>query len=205
MSMCPSEEEVIGGPAVAFPTKAGDARARRVVIGLDEHGRSACISDQLTNARLVEDAFTLNHIWQATSVPVEVSATSTLSEKFSILPPPEGYTYMVTTWAPDSSWDFAADYGKSMAAGGAEQTMADVDIPGLHATDTVDMGTVISGEIWAVFETGEVLLRAGDSWVMKGCNHTWRNRSSTPTVAVVLMVGATRSEPAGDEHGQAKG
>jgi mannose-6-phosphate isomerase-like protein (cupin superfamily) len=174
--------------------KTSDARARRVVIGLDENGRSACISDELTPSRLVVPAFTLNHIWSSEAVPVDVHTDNALSEEFHILPPPAGYTYMVTTYAPDSEWNYAEDYGRSMAAGGAENTMVESDIPGLHATDSVDMGTVISGELWAVFETGELLLRPGDTWVMKGVNHTWQNRGSVPAVAVALMVGATRTE-----------
>jgi hypothetical protein len=45
---------------------------------------------------------------------------------------------------------------------------ASVDIPGVHVTDTPDIVTVLSGEIHAVMETGETLLRAGDTYIMRG-------------------------------------
>jgi hypothetical protein len=173
--------------------RTSDARARRIVIGLDENGQSACLIDEPTESRLVVPAFTINHVWSSSAVPVDVSTESALTEQFQILPPPAGYTYMVTTYAPDSEWNYAEEYGASMAAGGGDGTMVESDIPGLHVTDSVDMGTVIAGELWAVYETGETLLTPGDSWVMKGVNHTWQNRGSVPAVAVALMVGATRA------------
>jgi len=40
--------------------------------------------------------------------------------------------------------------------------------PGMHKTDTVDYCVVLSGEIWAVLDEGEVLLRAGDCLVQRG-------------------------------------
>jgi quercetin dioxygenase-like cupin family protein len=45
----------------------------------------------------------------------------------------------------------------------------------MHATDTVDFIVVISGSVVFVTESGEALLRAGDSLINRGAAHAWRN------------------------------
>jgi len=64
----------------------------------------------------------------------------------------------------------------------------------MHRTRTLDYAIVLSGEIWAVLDEGEVLLRAGDCLVQRGTNHAWSNRSDVPcTIAFVLVAAAPRS------------
>jgi hypothetical protein len=173
-------------------SKYADVRARRVVTGLDEHGRSAIVSDGVVTTRVVTDAFTINQLWQATAVPPPVSADSTLGSEVTIPPPPNGFVFSVTTFPPDSDWDFAADYADALAASGAEDSFVEGTVPGLHEIDSVDIITVISGEVYAVVETGEALLKAGDTIVQRGTRHTWRNRSDEPCVIAAFAVGAQR-------------
>jgi hypothetical protein len=40
--------------------------------------------------------------------------------------------------------------------------------PGMHKTDTVDYAIVLSGEIWALMDEGETLMKAGDCLVQRG-------------------------------------
>ena len=169
-----------------------DARARRVVTGVDEQGRSTFISDELTETRRVTDAFTLNHLWQATSVPMHVTAENALGKEAVIPPPTAGFTYMVTTMPPDHEWDYEAGYAKALSDSHAGDSFVDGEIPGLHATDTVDIITIISGEVWAVTETGEKLLKPRDTIVQRGTKHAWRNRGDVPCEMVVIHFGAVR-------------
>jgi len=171
---------------------AAKAHARRVVFGLDDRGRSTIVADECTDTRLVTDGWTFNHLWQATSVPSDVLADSTLGDRVEILPPPAGYTYMITTFRPDGEWD-PRRASEALAQGGLRDSVVDGEIAGLHRHDTVDIGTLISGELWAISETGETRLGPGDTWVMRGTNHAWRNRAEEPAVAVVVSFGATRS------------
>jgi len=62
--------------------------------------------------------------------------------------------------------------------------------PGMHKTNTVDYAIVLSGEIWAVLDEGEVLLRAGDCLVQRGTNHAWSNRAEKPCVIAFVLVAA---------------
>jgi uncharacterized cupin superfamily protein len=64
--------------------------------------------------------------------------------------------------------------------------------PGMHRTGTVDYCIVLSGEIWAVLDEGEVLLRAGDCLVQRGTNHAWSNRSDAPCTIAFVLVAAER-------------
>jgi mannose-6-phosphate isomerase-like protein (cupin superfamily) len=62
--------------------------------------------------------------------------------------------------------------------------------PGMHTTDTVDYALVLSGEIYAVMDEGETLLRAGDILIQRGTSHAWANRSSAPCrIAFILIDG----------------
>jgi Cupin domain len=62
--------------------------------------------------------------------------------------------------------------------------------PGMHKTDTVDYALVLSGEIWALMDEGETLLRAGDTLVQRGTNHAWSNRGDQPCLVAFILVSA---------------
>ena len=62
----------------------------------------------------------------------------------------------------------------------------------MHQTDTIDIVTVISGEVWAVVETGETLMKPGDTLVQRGTKHAWRNRSDSPCVIASVHVSIVR-------------
>ena len=61
----------------------------------------------------------------------------------------------------------------------------------MHKTDTVDFALVLSGEIWALMDEGETLMRAGDTLVQRGTNHAWSNRSDRPSLVAFILISAT--------------
>ena len=62
--------------------------------------------------------------------------------------------------------------------------------PGIHRTATVDYAIVLEGEIYAVMDEDETLMRAGDVLIQRGTNHAWANRSTTTArIAFVLIDG----------------
>jgi len=56
----------------------------------------------------------------------------------------------------------------------------------------IDYALVISGEIWAVMDTEERLMRTGDIIVQRGTNHAWRNRTEDPCLVLFVQCGAER-------------
>jgi hypothetical protein len=74
--------------------------------------------------------------------------------------------------------------------------------PGMHRTDSIDIGVVVAGEV--IVEAGDgrqVALRPGDVYIQNGAMHNWH--ASEPGAHVVYIgLGATRAEPApGGEPG----
>lgn len=61
---------------------------------------------------------------------------------------------------------------------------------GMHATDTLDYGVVVSGEIVLITETGETTLKAGDVVIDRGVKHAWRNDGAEPCRVVFVFVPA---------------
>ena len=54
----------------------------------------------------------------------------------------------------------------------------------------MDYAIVLSGEIWALMDEGETLLRAGDVLVQRGTNHAWSNRGTAPCRVAFILVSA---------------
>ena len=59
------------------------------------------------------------------------------------------------------------------------------------AVDTVDYAICLEGEIWAVLDEGETLMRAGDVLIQRGTYHAWSNRSDRVCRVAFILVDAT--------------
>jgi hypothetical protein len=171
--------------------------ARVVVTGVDAQGRSVIESDGPARPWVRRPTGTLvMDLWRADSLPIPVDAVSTSTDEVVLAPPPHGVAVRTTVFPPDSSIspEAAAAFAAAMAdIYGAGNDGPDADaVPGMHQTETVDVMTVIDGELWCVMEEGETVLRVGDTLVQRGTRHAWRNRSDRPTTVVTTMFSASR-------------
>ena len=65
---------------------------------------------------------------------------------------------------------------------------------GMHSTDSVDFGFVISGEVTLIQGDGsEVTLVPGDVLVQNGAIHAWQNRSDQPCTICFVVLGTPRA------------
>jgi uncharacterized cupin superfamily protein len=83
----------------------------------------------------------------------------------------------------------------SLAAIGHDDEPAadgDQEDSSVHATDTLDVVVVLSGEVYCTTDTHETLLKAGDVVIQTGNRHAWSNRSGKVCVVAFVMAGATR-------------
>ena len=64
----------------------------------------------------------------------------------------------------------------------------------MHQTDTVDYAIVLEGEIVAVLEEAETVLKAGDILIQRGTNHAWSNRSGTSCKVAFVLIDGQRPE-----------
>jgi hypothetical protein len=152
--------------------------ARRVVTGVDADGKSTIVFDGPSDTRTYAPGWTLNDIWQVDALPPAASDGNSLVPGESIFAPaPGGFVWRLAMLPPDSTW-------KPPARGG--------EVDGMHVTETLDIITILSGEVYAVLEDCETLLRSGDSIVQRGTVHAWANRSDQPCISVSAIMPLTR-------------
>ena len=60
---------------------------------------------------------------------------------------------------------------------------------GMHQTDSIDLVTVLSGDVFLRVADTEIHLVEGDTIVQRGTRHAWRNKSTQPCVLSVVMLG----------------
>jgi len=112
------------------------------------------------------------------------------------IPGPGGTSFLIVQYPPESDLQKLTREQRGVAT-----TSPAEHVPGLHRGDTnrhfgmhfsetVDYGVVLSGEVTMLLDDGEVTLRAGDTLVQRGTAHAWSNRGTVPTVVVVVTVGA---------------
>jgi mannose-6-phosphate isomerase-like protein (cupin superfamily) len=168
-----------------------NAQARRVITGVDQNGHSTVLADELTPRRAAAPAFTICDIWETPSLPIPMDTPAAVGD-VSIYPPKAGFTFRVCTFPPDSEYDKEAAYKESLdALQGGDTFRSESELPGMHVHDTLDIVTVVSGELHIVLETGETLLREGDSVVVRGVLHSWSNKTDKPVVLTSLMMSAS--------------
>ena len=170
---------------------------RRVVTGHDARGRSIIVSDGPSPHVLTipgRTDFALTNLWITDGAPASNAGNADAAKRPVVLEPPAtGTIFRVVEFPPDRApggFDRAAAF-KAMGAGHAMDPDASRH-PGMHKTDTVDYALVLSGEIWALMDDGETLLRAGDTLVQRGTNHAWSNRSDRPCLVAFILVSASR-------------
>jgi mannose-6-phosphate isomerase-like protein (cupin superfamily) len=58
----------------------------------------------------------------------------------------------------------------------------------MHKTNTLNYFVLISGELVAMSEGRDVVLKPGDVLIQKGCMHGWENRTSEPAILCGVLV-----------------
>jgi len=168
-------------------------RHRRVVTGHDAQGRSVVLMDgESPHGFFLEKAggLQLTELWETRAAPADNSgAEDAADHERRIEPVDGGSVFRIIEYPPDSVRLATLDPDSFFPGMGAQAAgKAGRRHPGMHKTCTVDYCIVLSGEIWAVLDEGEVLLRAGDCLVQRGTNHAWSNRTDEPcTIAFVLV------------------
>ncbi len=169
---------------------------RRVVTGNDPQGRSHIVADGEVSALTVaaRPGYRVGNIWVTEGSPASVSAPDRVSGHRGVLPPPRGTILRVIDYPPEP--DDPAERRSQMAAtfGQLYPDAAhhiDDKHPGMHRTLTVDYAIVLEGEITAILDANETVLRAGDILIQRGTNHAWANRSGKPARICFVLIGGT--------------
>jgi len=170
----------------------------RVVIAADDaNGRSRIARDEPAHAvRTVAErpGYRVSNVWATFGAPAPIGDPDRAKEIAGLMPPKHGTVLRVIDYPPEPRDPverkrmFDALFAKLFPHGAHRDP--DAKHPGMHATDTIDYAIVLSGEIYAVMDEGETLLRAGDILIQRGTNHAWSNRSNDfCRIAFVLIDG----------------
>ncbi len=168
--------------------------ARRVITGHDSAGRSVIAQDAevATWVRRPTGSLIMD-VWGSSSLPVSAVADPVDADELVLLPEPHGIRVRMAVFPPDASIDAEARaaYEASLAQVYGDQGEQGHSVPGMHRTETIDIVTVVDGELWMVLDDGETCLRAGDTLIQRGTRHAWQNRSDKPCTISTVMVRAT--------------
>jgi mannose-6-phosphate isomerase-like protein (cupin superfamily) len=170
-------------------------RVRRVLTGHDRDGRSTFIADgPAPNVKEMSamPGLALTDLWETTGAPASNAGDKDAAARPVRLEPPQNGTILrIVEFPPDSTRPRGADGSAGFKAIGAShaQDKSSAD-PMMHKTSTVDYIIVLKGEIHAIMETGEKLLRAGDILVQRGTNHSWSVRGNEPCIVAAILVSA---------------
>ena len=170
-------------------------RVRRVLTGHDADGRSTFIADGIAPNTKEMPSFpglALTDLWETKGAPASNTGDADAADRPIRLEPPKNGTILrIVEFPPDSTRPKDADGSAGFRAIGAghAQDRRSAD-PMMHKTSTVDYIIVLKGEIYAVMETGEKLLRAGDILVQRGTNHSWSVRGTEPCIVAAVLVNA---------------
>lgn len=170
---------------------------RRVVTAQDEHGKSYIAMDS-TAGNVVEVAsmpgLVITELWETLQTPADNRGSDDAAARpIRHEPPRGGSLFRTVEFPPDRVWRGSVDSRKAFESiGGGHTRDASSADPMMHKSATIDYVVVLRGEIHAVMDRGEVLLRTGDVLVQRGTNHSWSNRSESSCVLGVVLIS---SEP----------
>ena len=170
---------------------------RRIVTGIDANGRSYIAEDGVSPAmHSIEGraGYRNNNIWRTVGSPAPLAAADSSLEHRGVLPPKGGTVIRVIDIPPEEQDPelrkrlteavFAAQFAD------AKHNSSSARHPGMHITDTIDYAILLQGELVAIMDEGETVMRAGDILIQRGTNHAWANRSdAVARIAFILVDG----------------
>jgi mannose-6-phosphate isomerase-like protein (cupin superfamily) len=170
---------------------------KRYVVGLDENGKSAVLMDGVPNQQELNDWFWRATLWKTRETPVDnsIPGDRSLDGGAARSPFPNGSLVRVEWVLPEHGdpetnqklWD------EINKVTGHTQVISEKDkqrSPSMHRTNTLDVMTILRGEIYLLLDEGELLLKPTDTVIVQGVNHGWSNRGIEPCLFTAVMIDA---------------
>lgn len=159
----PSMNEV----RIAMPPGGHATKTRRVVTGFDDRGKAVVSSDQMVENNIsAQGGLQIGLLW--------------------------GYDDKIGLALPDA---LAGRDPRQIKTNDLLMKWGTYDLPpggavGMHSTRTVDLLTMLEGELTMVLDSGEVVvLKPHDTLLQRGVVHAWQNRSDKPAKWTVVTLG----------------
>ena len=171
-------------------------QVRRVVTAHNVAGKSVFVIDAPTPHvfQRTKGSAIVHELWETSSTPADNRGSAdAITRGHRLAPPKNGSVFRVIEYPPDSERLTALAREQAMPDDSGRAEATDRSNPrhaGFHKTATIDYAIVLSGEIYAMMDDGEVLLKAGDVLVQRGTNHAWSNRTNEPAVIAFVLIDA---------------
>jgi mannose-6-phosphate isomerase-like protein (cupin superfamily) len=174
-------------------------KLRRVVTGRNRAGKAIIVQNGVAPRVVTTETLpglALVEVWATEKIPTlpvaPVDLTTTMK---SFVPGPGGTRFRIVQFPGASTRAFDQEAFRReylVKAPGLAEAM-ELQDSGMHTTDSIDYGVVISGEIALELDDGAMVhLKPGDCVVQNGTRHAWRNSNTAPCVMAFVLVGAAR-------------
>lgn len=169
---------------------------RRIVTAIDEDGLSFFAEDGpppkvITMAE--RPGYRNMNIWRTLG---RIDEPDTILEHKGISPPPGGVIIRIIDVPPlPKDPEEARRQAAAMFKKMFPDAVHDAGSPrsaNMHLTDTIDFAIVMAGEIVAIMDRGETVMRQGDILIQRGTNHAWENRTDHPARMLFVLCDAER-------------
>ncbi|HPF25043.1 MAG TPA: hypothetical protein P5528_11460 [Steroidobacteraceae bacterium] len=148
-------------------------RLRRVVTTNDAAGQGIVMFDGEPGNSIVMNGTRVTRLWEVPAVPATTPFTA----------------------------DLGAIAGNAYRDGFQGASFYIAELPGgrrapqipMHATPSVDFMAILAGRVALRLDSGEVILRQGDTLVQGGNLHTWVNRWREPCLLLFVVLSAQRA------------
>jgi mannose-6-phosphate isomerase-like protein (cupin superfamily) len=172
----------------------------KYVFGLDGEGRSDLVfQEDISNLPSFGPGFHGMDLWLNRQTPADMTAPEDPVQGKPMVhePPDGGAIFRVLDFMPgrQSAEDMLATH-QNLQSVHVPVHMEALKDPTMHKTDTLNYFCLLSGELWALSEKTDVLLRPGDVMIQKGCMHGWRNDGNEPARLICVLVDAHPIEAA---------
>lgn len=167
---------------------------RRIVTGHDADGNSIFVSDAMAPNMRQPDAtpnMAMIDLWETTSAPASNEGNADAADRpMRLSPPPSGSVFRILVLPPESERNFDGVQDVFAQWGEGHVLTRRNRHPAFHRTRSVDYAIVLEGEVWALMDIGETLMKPGDVLIQRGTNHAWSNRSDRPVRIAFVLIDA---------------
>jgi len=168
-------------------------KVRRIVTGVNDAGRSCILSDTLLpTAEVAPDEPVRVGLWTTEASPASnKGGHDPVPDGMIMRTPPAhrgGTVIRFTDIPPDKARAYDPDELRRRGCKTTPERSA--KHPGFHATDTVDYAICLEGEVWAVLDEDETLMRPGDVLIQRGTYHAWSNRGDRVCRMAFILIDA---------------
>ncbi len=170
---------------------------RRVVTGHNAAGKSVFVMDGAASHVYCRSpgSAVVTELWETRGSPADNRGHAEVTDHpFRLAPPQTGTVFRIIEYPPDKERLNALAQERAAGDDGSGHISAldrgSPRHPGFHKTHSVDYAIVLSGEIHALMDEGEVLLKAGDVLIQRGTNHAWSNRTDAPAYLAFVLIDA---------------